>query len=235
LKLLDIEAQAKALAPILRDYVAKAVESVSAAIDGRMLALEKAVSDKIAAIAEPKDGKDGIDGKDAEAIPLETVEIMVSEAVKNAFSAISVPKDGENGKDALEIDILPLIDEEKTYPRGTWARHNGGLWRSHANTQCMRGWECIVDGVCSTEIEQRSERNLLMQITMASGRKTVTPFALPAMIYRNVWKEGHYQKGDVVTFGGCIWHCDQDTDTKPSESAEHWTLAVKKGRDGKSA
>ena len=235
MNLLNIEAQAKALAPILRDYVAKAVESVSAAIDGRMLALEKAVSDKIAAIAEPKDGKDGVDGKDADAIPYDVVEKMVADAVEKAIAALPKAKDGKDGRDALELDIQPRIDESKSYARGALATHDGGLWRAHANTDGMRGWECIVEGVRGVDVEQVDERNIVNVVNMASGKQYRTPITLPTMIYRNVWKEGHYQKGDVVTFGGCIWHCDQDTDTKPSESAEHWTLAVKKGRDGKSA
>ena len=44
------------------------------------------------------------------------------------------------------------------------------------------------------------------------------------------------QRGDMVTFGGSVWHCDQDClDKKPGlkSSADYWTLCVKKGRDGK--
>ena len=232
MNLRDIEAQAKALAPILRDYVTKAIEAASVSIDARIQAVESSCSDQIKAIPAPKDGENG---KDADMIPLETVERMIAEAVEKAISALQLPKDGKDGRDALELDIQPRIDESKSYTRGALATHNGGLWRAHANTDGMRGWECIVEGVRGVDVEQVDERNIVNVVNMASGKQYKTPITLPTMIYRNVWKEGHYQKGDVVTWGGCIWHCDQDTDTKPSESAEHWTLAVKKGRDGKSA
>ncbi len=290
MNLRDIEAQAKAIAPILRDFVAKSFETLEVKLrkeieqsidaarteivsslpvlpeidvadiaqqaaalipppekgeDGKSIALEdvdlliyEAAVKAISALPVPKDGEPGgagQPGKDADPIPMEVVEQMIAAAVEKAISAIPLPKDGEPGRDALEMDIQPRIDESKSYTRGALATHNGGLWRAHANTDGMRGWECIVDGVCFTDIEQVAERNLIMRVTMASGRKTAVPFVLPLMIYRGVWREGSYQQGDVATFGGCIWHCDQDTDIKPGEGAKHWTLAVKKGRDGKSA
>ncbi|KSV72938.1 hypothetical protein N182_28855 [Sinorhizobium sp. GL2] len=57
---------------------------------------------------------------------------------------------------------------------------------------------------------------------------------IPAMIYRGVFREGTYSKGDTVTWAGSLWHCDADeTVEKPDGSSKHWTLAAKKGRDGK--
>lgn len=290
MNLRDIEAQAKAIAPILRDFVAKTFQTLEVKLrkeieqsidaarteigsnlpvlpgidladiaqqaaalipppekgeDGKSITLEdvepliyEAAVKAISALPVPKDGEPGSEGqpgKDADPIPMEVVERMIAEAVAKAISAIPLPKDGEPGRDALELDIQPRIDESKSYTRGALATHNGGLWRAHANTDGMRGWECIVDGVCGVGHEQVNERNIVNVVTMASGKRSEAAFSLPTMIYRHVWKEGHYQKGDVVTFGGCIWHCDQDTDTKPGEGAKHWTLAVKKGRDGKSA
>lgn len=56
----------------------------------------------------------------------------------------------------------------------------------------------------------------------------------PVQIYRGVFKEGtEYERGDTVTWGGCQWHCDEPTKTKPD--SEHWTKCVNKGRDGKDA
>lgn len=58
--------------------------------------------------------------------------------------------------------------------------------------------------------------------------------SFPFPIYCGVFKEGdRYVPGDLVTFGGCLWHCDKETTDKPGVGA--WTIAVKKGRDGKDA
>jgi hypothetical protein len=54
----------------------------------------------------------------------------------------------------------------------------------------------------------------------------------PVPIYRGVFKEGtEYEAGDMVTWGGSIWHCKEATLSKPDIGP--WQLAVKKGRDGK--
>ena len=56
----------------------------------------------------------------------------------------------------------------------------------------------------------------------------------PVIVYRGVFKEGEsYERGDTVTWGGSLWHCDTPTKEKPGTEA--WTLAAKKGRDGKDA
>lgn len=59
----------------------------------------------------------------------------------------------------------------------------------------------------------------------------------PVMIYRGVFKDGQaYCRGDTVTWGGSLWHCDVDQTTdKPDGAENHWTLATKRGRDGKDA
>lgn len=56
----------------------------------------------------------------------------------------------------------------------------------------------------------------------------------PVPVYCGIYKAGEeYVPGDLVTWGGCLWHCDKETTGKPD--AGDFTLAVKKGRDGKDA
>lgn len=152
------------------------------------------------------------------------------------IKSIPAPKDGENGKDGrdgLDIEILPAIDSDKSYPRGTYAMHNGGLWRSHTETLGMRGWDCIVKGFPTINVEQKSERSFVIDFINSSGDKDSVTFDIPVIIYRGVWKEGLYLKGDTVTRAGSIWHADKDTETIPGSPDSDWTLAVKKGRDGR--
>jgi integrin beta 3 len=60
------------------------------------------------------------------------------------------------------------------------------------------------------------------------------PFKVPVMIYRGAFREQAYERGDTVTFGGSMWHCNAETADKPEDGVEAWTHAVKRGRDGKS-
>ena len=66
------------------------------------------------------------------------------------------------------------------------------------------------------------------------GQSAQFDIALPAMVYRGVYEAGRvYQPGDTVTFGGSAWVCGATTNERPGEEASGWTLAVKRGRDGK--
>ena len=83
------------------------------------------------------------------------------------------------------------------------------------------------------DCEPVDERTIALKFTR--GEETHSyELVLPIPIYRDVFKEGEeYQRGDLVTWGGSLWHCDTPTKAKPG--TDDWTLAVKKGRDGKDA
>jgi len=186
--------------------------------------LENLVQEKFAQLPVPQDGK-SVD-------PAE-VERMIKTQLASAIENLPKPKDGEPGRDALDIDILPAIPE-KSVSRGTYAIHKGGLWRSYQTTDGMRGWECILDGIADTEINVIDDRNYQLRLVKSSGAVTEKTFALRHAIHRGVFKAGDYQPGDTVTWGGSLWHCDEPTSDKPGEpGSKGWTLAVKRGRDGK--
>ena len=162
----------------------------------------------------------------------------IGEMVNQAVAALPAPdpvRNGDDGRDALQIEVSPFIDEDKSYPRGSYATHNGGLWRSFEKTHGMRGWECLVDGVAGIDIDNADERNFNVTITRASGAVEVKSFSIPTLIYRGVFKTGAlYKPGDTVTWGGSMWHCDEESADKPGENgSKGWTLATKRGRDGR--
>lgn len=58
----------------------------------------------------------------------------------------------------------------------------------------------------------------------------------PGLRFAGVYVDGKtYDLGDLVTWAGSSWHCNEPTTTKPGEGAKAWTLMVKRGRDGKDA
>jgi integrin beta 3 len=57
--------------------------------------------------------------------------------------------------------------------------------------------------------------------------------SIPVIVDRGVWKSQKYEPGDAVTWRGSLWICKAETESKPNDVAEHWRLAVKRGRDGK--
>lgn len=196
--------------------------------------IKRMIDAAVAEIPKPVDGKDGADGKDGESVPIEDVERMIQEAVDKAVSAIPKAKDGENGKDALDIEILPAIDENGSVPRGTYATHKNGLWRSFQKTKGFTGWECIVAGVDNIDIIQEDERTITVNLGLSSGETAGKSFSFPVVIDKGVYKAGEYRPGDFVTWAGSGWVCHEITSDKPGEaSSKGWRLAVKKGRDGR--
>jgi len=164
-----------------------------------------------------KDGREGKDGRDGRE-----------------------GKDGEAGRDALAIDILPAIDEEKGYPRGTFAEHRGGIIRAIRNTDPITdaglekaGWVVSMNGIDRESEETLDDGRTIRRTThYTSGRMVVREIKTSALLYREVWREGEFERGDVVTWGGSAWHCQEKTTDKPGTSAA-WRLMVKEGARGK--
>ncbi|MGR4048611.1 phage gp6-like head-tail connector protein [Kosakonia cowanii] len=237
-------------APMLQQMVDRAVSAMPVPCDGKdydpdvlQQAVKAAVDDAVAAIPVPQDGRSltpddvqpMLQALVTESMPvLPDVKALVSEAVA-ALPAPAPARDGEDGRDALALELLPFIDEGKSYPRGSYATHNGGLWRAYEKTHGMRGWECVVDGVAGVDIERSDQRRFTLTVNRASGVSETKSFDVPVMIYQGVFKSGQdYLPGDTVTWGGSLWHCDEPTQDKPGETgSKGWTLATKRGRDGR--
>ncbi|EFS2920696.1 phage portal protein, partial [Escherichia coli] len=235
--------------PMLEQMVKEAVSHIPVPRDGRDYdpdVLQKAVNDAVANIPQPADGK---------SLTPDDVRPMLEQMVKEAVSHIHVPRDGrdydpdvlqkavldavsalpapQDGRDATALEILPAIDDQKSFPRGTYATHQGGLWRAYEKTHGMRGWECLVDGVADIDVSMTGERLFSVVVRQSSGQRTEKTFSLPVMLYRGVFRAGEtYHPGDTVTWGGSLWHCNSMTEDKPGEAhSSGWTLAAKRGRD----
>lgn len=232
----DLDALAKAAAALV---VLPEVKDGKDAAEVDLEALAKAAAALIV-LPEVKDGKDAAEVDLAAVAAL--VEIPAPEKIdldaiaRSAAALIPAPevKEPEHGRDALELEVLPTIDESKQYPRGTYAAHRGGLWKSYERTHGMRGWECIVEGIDGVTVTQDSVREFSVTLNKSSGAAAVQKFTMPAMVYKGVWRPCEAEPGDMFTFGGSLWHCDEATSEKPGES-KAFTLAAKRGKDGNDA
>lgn len=178
--------------------------------------IDARVKAAVAEIPKPTDGRDGRDGKQ-----------------------------GEPGRDATEVYIASAIEPDRVYSMGAWARHRGGIWRALRDTDPLSkcadataaGWTTMVDGVADTsDVMEDDGRTLTRTTELSSGRKSVTTFEVPAMIYRGLYELGkEYRKGDVVTFAGSMLLAQRTTTAIPETPAagDDWRVAVKRGRDGK--
>lgn len=180
--------------------------------------VEKKVSDEVAKITVPRDGRDGTDGRDGRD-----------------------GQDGEPGRDAANIDVLEAIDPAIPYARGTYASHRGGIVRAFRSTDPIKGnsdlercgWHPVVRGVDDISLSFSDDaRTLSIRMTRSDGKLIEKAVSIPVPIYRGAYKRGDtYGQGDCMTYGGSLWIAKRSTSTAPP--SDSWTLCVKRGQDGK--
>lgn len=94
-----------------------------------------------------------------------------------------------------------------------------------------------VDGLGFDDVAVAFDGDRTLSISFQAGDRVRSfPVVLPVLRYQGVWREDvTYTRGDVVTWAGSAWYCEEATTTrKPATGARGaWTLVVKCGRDGR--
>lgn len=92
-----------------------------------------------------------------------------------------------------------------------------------------------VDGLGFDDMDVEFDGDRTVLLKFARGTKTKAwPLVFPYLKNQGVYIEGKsYMPGDLATWGGSMWHCNEETSTKPGDGSKAWTLVVKRGRDGK--
>lgn len=129
--------------------------------------------------------------------------------------------------DALHerVDRIPAVRDGRDGRDGTKG-DDGKNGQDGANGQDGVGFDDMT-------VEHDGERTVVLRFARGDQVKEF-PVVFPVPIYRGVYRpDGAYVRGDEVTFGGSQWHCNAATAEKPGDGSAAWTLAVKRGRDGK--
>lgn len=240
------------------DEVRKAVAALPVAKDGEPgrsidpsdveAMVSTSVHKAVAALPMPKDGVHGDDGRSL--TPDDVAPLIVAEVTK-AVSAIPIPKDGHDGVALCGA----LIDREGrlalTLSDGT-VKHLGTIVGRDGRdvdmadvasliSKELAAWPRPKDGADGLGFDDLSvlhdgERGFTVQFSHGDQVKAFS-FTIPCVIYRDLWSDGRtYEKGDAVTFGGCMWVAKDATTAKPDftpAAAKFWRLAVKEGRKGR--
>jgi hypothetical protein len=199
--MLDLDALSDMLAGIVAEEVSKAVTPLNAKI-AELEAREPVAGPPGAKGERGEPGEKGLDGKDG--------------------------TDGLTGKDGAGIADLLRDNEGNLVATFTDGRlKNLGPIQGANGKDGRDGFGFEDMDVCVLD----DDRTIELSFKRGEEEKAFT-FKWPTVIYRNVFKEGEqYEAGDMVTWGGSLWHCDKATSAKPG--TDDWTLACKKGRDGK--
>ena len=204
--MLDGEAFGTEIVDLVRGYVEREIAPLKAeneSLKERLAALEARPAPEKGEKGDP--GENGSDGKDG------------------ADGA-----NGANGKDAAGIVEALKDDGELVLTLADGRLIRTGIRDGEKGQDGRDGFS-----LDHFDIQPTDERTIEM-IFEQGDRREIYELVFPVPVYRDVYKEGEeYQRGDMVTWAGSLWHCDKPTKNKPG--TEDWTLAVKKGRDGKDA
>lgn len=186
-------------------------------------------------------GDPGTNGKDAYELAVEKgfagTELQWLESLRGKDGEHGIGKDGrdgrdgKDGRDAVEINILPMLEDGKSYPSGTYARHKGGLVKTTTD-----GYDVIINGIDSeAEVTIEDGRTIERTTTYTDGTTFVRRHKFATLMHRGTWTQRTYDRGDCVMRDNSSWCCMVDsTETMPGTSKD-WQLIARKGDRGKDA
>lgn len=228
--MLDVDALSTMIADIVSDEVGKAVAPLHAKIGELEAKPAGVLMDEVKAVAEimisdafvVRPAQGGTEGN----ADLTAINETIAAEVAKAVTAIPVPKNGENAAGIVEAlkdngELVLTLQDGRLIRTGIRDGKDGSPGK---------------DGFSLSDFDanvSEDGRTILLSFEQESDRFEVE-MKFPVPIYRGVFKEGEeYEAGDMATWGGSLWHCDEKTTDKPD--AGPWRLCVKKGRDGRDA
>jgi hypothetical protein len=209
----ELTAVVRAIAPVIREHVTKTISEVVA-----RLAVAEA---RVAAVGDLRD----------RLVTLET---------KAAAPVVTDPRVGELRDRLLVLETkaaTPIALDETIVAAISGLRERvavlevRGLIPGPAGQDGKDGTDGL--GFEDLSVDFDGDRTLALKFERGTVKKTF-PIVLPFLRYEGVFIDGKsYDVGDVVTWAGSTWNCQEPTTTKPGEGSSHWKLMVKRGRDGK--
>ena len=143
---------------------------------------------------------------------LERLVVSEVERVVRQTLAASAPRDGRDG-----LPGVPGPPGERGMPGEAGPRGETGA----------AGPPGSFDGV-TVEKQDRT-----VTIRAADGTP-IGSWKTSELLYRGHYRALQtYTEGDAVTSGGALWVAQTDVATRPTETAEGWVLAIKRGEPGK--
>lgn len=236
----------------LKDYLAELVKALPVPADGSSVTADDVaplIRDEVAkAVAAVPAAKDG------ESVTAEDVRPMLTELVGDAVKSLPAATPGKDADmDALRVHLdglvkgiqppaAPSVDEVAA----TFERRFSDLTLSWER-QARDTFEKAADRMPAPKDGRDALPLDSFDLTLGEDERTVTvkmqagetviekSVKFPSLLDRDVYKrDGTYEKGDGVSYGGCFWiaKCDNPQGV-PGSGETDWRRAVNRGRDGK--
>lgn len=188
-----------------------------------MDAVKALVEEAVAALPAPEKGEDGADGQDGR--QGERGEQGERGADGAGISDLLIDRDG---------CLVASFSDGRTKNMGVVVGKDGRDGVDGANGKDGAPGEAFT--LDDFDIQQEEDGRTFIAKFMKGSFVHSFEFEIPVPIMRGAFKEGaSYRKGDMVVWGGNLWHAMKDTVAKPDSPDSGWMIAARKGRDGKDA
>lgn len=149
------------------------------------------------------------------------------------LSAVTIPANAEASIATIKAAFAASIESDETPRSSPWREVSAAGEKAMNETRAMPMY-----AKSSMAAQMAAEAKLVSQAMIKALAERVETLELQLIDgrveYRGVWSAGQtYRRGHLVTHHGSIWHCDKPTAGKPGEDYDAWTLAVRRGKDGK--
>jgi hypothetical protein len=143
-------------------------------------------------------------------------------------------KDGADGKDGVGLaDVLKDADGNLILVMTDGRTKSLGPVNGKDGAPGQDGRDGL--GFDDMKVEQVGERTVRFLLSRGEDEAEFD-IRFPVPVYRGVFKEAdQYEAGDLVTWAGSLWHCNEPKGIKPGAPESGWQLAAKAGRPGKDA
>lgn len=181
---------------------------------------------------------DAIAKQAADMVPVpaapEPVAVDVEAIAKQAAALIPAPQPADPLPAPTVDEIAAAFERRFSDLTLSWERQARDTFEKAADRMPVPkdGRDAVqLDGLDMTLAEDGRTVTVKMQAGETILEKSIK---LATVIDRGVFKSGgQYEKGDAVSYGGCLWIAQKDAPEGVPGAAPDWRLSVKKGRDGK--
>lgn len=193
--------------------------------DADMDALKAHLGSLVAALPVPQDGKDGADAD---------MDVLKAH-LDSLVAALPAPRDGADGVGLAGAVIDRAGELNITLTNGEVRNLGPVVGKDGSDGDPGRDGQDGRNGEAWDQMAVERVGPRTVRLSFGTGDRSAShDLQFPVPLYRGVFVEGdEYEAGDLVTWAGSLWHCNDPSAEKPGDGSKAWTLAAKRGRDGK--
>lgn len=194
--------------------------------------------EKIESALTEKDARDGADTADGKALSAADIRALVRDEIALALADVPVSPHVVGCYVDRDGDLFFSFSDGHTVKAGHVVGKDADP--AYIDAQIKAASEKYPppkdgkDGFNLTDFSAECDGDRTLILRFASGDIAKEfKLVLSVPLFRGIWRDGAYSRGDMTVRDGSLFVALKDTATTPGTANSDWQLATKRGRDGK--